>query len=721
MFLKRPNSGVAGILAAGLSLVLTGVATTALAKKPSDDVVISLIQLSDTHGTLVPHGCVINEPGGTERYSNDCGGVAKLKTLVNDIRADNPNNLLIGVGDTTHGSAEMMFTVGDAIMPALNAFGIDAYVPGNWEFGYGPAVFRGRFTGANSCALPANIRVMSDSFDGPCVTKATFPTLANNLYNGLGPLTGTPVLPAYMIFDVDGVKIAVIGITAAIVPQQASVFNIGLRFSQGIEELPGNIAAAQAEGADVIVVASELGLSQNVQIGRDFEEVDVVLSGHTHEVTLGALLASADEVVATTPGAALSGHENSMLAQGAAIVVEASEDAFLGRLDITVNSVGKVVDFAWEAIPADENVVPEPAMQALVNIAEDPFVDADASGTGSNGVVRHTFMPGGYCAPGGLPPIPQLGPIVPKCGDIRTRGLQLTEDLNTVVGTTDVLLHRHDVLEDVWNNFIADAVRSVADSVSNDIDLSMTNGFRFGIDILSSDEGASGNILLRDLYSHFPIGPAVAVAEFSGISIENGLEGVLGAVFDRNAYLQRGGWYLGLSNMTQKIDLDNRPFSSSGGRIVQTMIDGVPLDTSKRYKFASCFPHGDAVDRICRTNGGSNHQFYELTDIDNYNSALSLVAPLATEGLITLGQPVVIKQTAPDAFLHPVHALRRYLDSIGGNVNAVDYATGRIQTVDSTQPGNPPSAGPVSAVDATLIQPIQGAGPLLLPRSAPIQ
>ena len=711
---KHNFKGCRTLLSAALTIA--SISSPAFAAKPVKDVVVSLIQLSDTHGTLVSHGCVIAEPNGGERYSNDCGGVAKLKTLVNDIRDDNPNNLLIAIGDTTHGSAEVMFTVGDAIMPAMNAFDIDAFIPGNWEFGYGPAVFRGRFTGANRCALPANIRVMSDSFDGPCVTKATFPTLANNLYNGLGPATGTAVLPAYKVFDVEGVKIAVIGITAAIVPQQANVFNIGLRFSQGIEELPGNIAAAKAEGATIIVVASELGLSQNTQIGRDFEEVDVVLSGHTHEVTLGAILASADETVATTPGALLSGHEQSMLAKGAAIVVEASEDAFLGRLDITVNGSGKIVDFAWDAIPADENVAAEPAMQALVDAAEDPFVDTD--GAGPDGVERHTFMPGGFCAPGGLPPgIPASA----KCGDITKRGLQLTDDLNTVVGHTDVLLHRHDVLEDVWNNFIADAVRDVTNSVSGDVDLSMTNGFRFGIDMLSPDEGASGEILLRDLYSHFPIGPAVAVAEFSGVSIENGLEGVLGAVFDRNAYLQRGGWYLGLSNMSQKIDLDNRPFSTSGGRIVQTKIGGAPLDTSKRYKFASCFPHGDAVDRVCRTNGGTNHQFYELSDPDDYNSAIAVVAPLATEGLITIGQPVVIKQTAPDAFLHPVHALRRYLDSIGGTVNGVDYALGRIQTVDSTQPGNPPSAGPVSAVDSSLIQPIQGAGPILLPKSAPLQ
>jgi hypothetical protein len=202
------------------------------------------------------------------------------------------------------------------------------------------------------------------------------------------------------------------------------------------------------------------------------------------------------------------------------------------------------------------------------------------------------------------------------------------------------------------------------------------------------------------------------------MAIEKDLEGVLSAVFNRNPYLQRGGWYIGLSNMTQKIDLDNRPFSSSGGRIVETTIGGAPLDRSKRYVFASCFPHGDPLDRICRTNGGTGHKFFRLGHPDKYNSGLSLVEPKNDTSIIT---GATVKQIAPDRFLHPVHAMRRYLDSIGGTITAGPYAQGRIQTVDSTLPGNPTSAGPVSAVDATLIQPIQGAGPILLPKSAPIQ
>jgi hypothetical protein len=53
------------------------------------------------------------------------------------------------------------------------------------------------------------------------------------------------------------------------------------------------IDAAKMEGADIIIVQSELGLPQNVQIGHEFKDVDVILSAHSHELTLGAILADA--------------------------------------------------------------------------------------------------------------------------------------------------------------------------------------------------------------------------------------------------------------------------------------------------------------------------------------------------------------------------------------------------------------------------------------------
>ncbi len=137
---------------------------------------------------------------------------------------------------------------------------------------------------------------LSQPLPGLGVIKASFPAVAANLYNAAplpAALHGKPVLPAYQMLERNGTKIAVIGITASIVPQQADTFNITFRFTQGVEELPGLIEKVkEEEGAELIVVQSELGLSQNIKIAQSFKDIDVMYSAHTHEVTLGALLVS---------------------------------------------------------------------------------------------------------------------------------------------------------------------------------------------------------------------------------------------------------------------------------------------------------------------------------------------------------------------------------------------------------------------------------------------
>jgi hypothetical protein len=324
--------------------------------------------------------------------------------------------------------------------------------------------------------------------------------------------------------------------------------------------------------------------------------------------------------------------------------------------------------------------------------------------SGEDGKVsRHTFMPGGFG------------------GDPSLRGLQLIDGLETVVGYTDTLLLRHHVLEDTLNNFIADGILAVSDSVAdvrnvpgweNGVDISMANGFRFGNAVLPGQP-----ITLRDLYTWFPIAPAVNIADFSGQSIQNSLDVILNAVFNRNTFLQRGGWYLGMANMEQKIDLKNRPFSSSSGRIVETKIGGQPLDLGKRYVFASCYGHGNPLDDVCRTGGGANHKFFELADPDDYTSAISVVEPVNKTGVI-VGPNV--KQVAPDNFLHPVHALRRYLDGLPDNTvteAAFGAGLGRLVTVDSKNPGNLEQdpelqiGQPDNTPDPTFVQPPFGAGP----------
>ena len=52
---------------------------------------VTLIEMGDLHGTLVPHAAVLRDSNGDEHNATQAGGLAKLKKVVDDIRADNPD------------------------------------------------------------------------------------------------------------------------------------------------------------------------------------------------------------------------------------------------------------------------------------------------------------------------------------------------------------------------------------------------------------------------------------------------------------------------------------------------------------------------------------------------------------------------------------------------------------------------------------------------------
>jgi 2',3'-cyclic-nucleotide 2'-phosphodiesterase (5'-nucleotidase family) len=690
-----------------------------------DGTTITLIQLSDVHGHIAPHASILE--GG--QRDPDSGGLAKLATLIGDIRSDNPNNLLLMVGDTTHGSAEMLFTLGDSIMPALNALGIDVFAPGNWDFGWGPRVYRQRFAGDTNIELSPNNRTTLAWMDGQAgresqrcnqpggrlpyadchVTSAEFPTVAINLYDYdeqnravLGRLHDP-----YVIRDVAGVKVGVLGITSDSVPHQAQAFNIGLRFTMGYEELPGDIADATAEGAEVIVVLSELGLSKSVQMAREFPEIDVIFSAHSHERTPEAIVVEHGDGTVT-------------------LVTEAGEDDYLGRLDLTV--ADGVTDWQWELIAVDQTVAEDPDFKAMVDQARASFVSGPA-------FECHTFGPNSFA----------FG-----------TGHTLCEPLDVVVGHTEPTIERFNALEAIVNNANVDAILDFAQFVDPTLDdgnsLSTTNGFRFDVTILGSDDGFSGDITIGDLYAYYPMGAAVALAEFSGGRLVDHWEKVLANVFDPNPYRQRGGWFLGFTRNIHfdiqllRVDGDAQTTGdlpiNGGDRIRQVTIDDGsgpdPVDRSAVYTLASCYPHGNPVDEVCRTSGARHVRFIagpqassgptdpfgnRQLDMSGGPDSFIIVDPLANRRVYDPSrQPATIK-VAPDNFVHPIDTLRWYLaeGQTGANrITEASHGLGRVEVIGAS-PDDPRRGIPVSAHGGGgIVQPTQGAGSRWLARD-PLQ
>ena len=331
------------------------------------------------------------------------------------------------------------------------------------------------------------------------------------------------------------------------------------------------------------------------------------------------------------------------------------------------------------------------------------------------------------------------------------KGHTVCEPMDTVVGHTDVTIQRWHVLEDISNNAMTDAVLDMAlslgqyDSRGNALStantLSTTNGFRFDVVIFGDGEQlsdgtlASGDITLEDLYDYYPIGAATALAEYTGGRLKLHWEGILNNVFDPNPYRQRGGWFLGFThNMHFDVRLsDDFPQSiSAGKRITGVSIDGQKVDDSKIYTLASCYPHGNPVDEVCRTAGATNLRFIVANQescthpatfaggISNcqldMSGPLSVVPPVNSENIwdpvgFCNGDPACMTgplflKVAPDNFVHPVDALRRYLAT--HNITVADHGLGRVNAVDGIPVSREGGPG--------IVQPTQGAGPAWMER-----
>lgn len=681
---------------------------------------LTIIHISDVHGHMRSHDEDFPFSGNRE----NAGGVARLATGIKEIRerVGVENTLTFMVGDATHGGAEVLFTLGNAIMPVFNAFGIDAFVMGNWDFAYGTRVTRSRYVDSLKGTIPmsTNNQTTLSSTIPACngtasavdcnVIAANFPAIANNVYwfkeNAVGAARKPDLSPSNRVFQpwvirqANGVKVGYVGITSSRLPVQNPLFNLGLRFSKGYNELPKDIADARAAGADIIVLATELGLGDNIQIAKEIEGIDVILSGDTHE--------SIPEAIEI----------KNLFSDKKVIVVESGEDSFLGELKLRVRD-GKVRSFNFTLHEMTDEVAEDTSdffvsggIKSLVKEATKEFYSGPD-------FKCHTFGPGGF-----------------KFGE----GHILCTPLDEVAGYTEVKLERRDVIGDYMNNFIGDATLALGKRtgavITNDNAFAITNGFRFDIPVFAKgtpldgpDGGISdGAITVGEIYNFMPFTPAVSLVDFTGGLLRGRYEGFLEGVFDRHAFRHRGGWWMGFSdNMRFVIDLELSPTSvplqTIGGRILSMELNGKQVDPSKNYTVVSCYPNGEGIDRQCRTSGGRNMRFpCGAFDADVTSpSTVGLCEPLNTENIVDPARRPAVLQVAPNDFWVPAQVLREHLKTHDITMAAQGPQRKNTEAVPyngcpSAPPAEDKNCDGVPDAKFGEVQPAFGAGPSWLGR-----
>ncbi|MDM8534094.1 5'-nucleotidase C-terminal domain-containing protein [Clostridiaceae bacterium HSG29] len=252
--MKKSNVKISLLIV--LMLVLTTFFNVAIAD--SADTTITILQTADMHGRIYAHDYATDS-------SDSDAGLAKIETLIKVEKAKNPDALLIDCGDTVQDNSAELFNdlPVHPMIQALNEMGYDIWSLGNHEFNF------------EKSFLDRNIA----AFEGTVVSA--------NIYK-----TGTDerFVDGYKIFDVNGVKVAVIGMVPPNIPlweASAPSHFAGLEFKDVAEETEKVIGELEGK-YDVLVGAyhigpdGEHGYEGMEYLAENFPEFDVIFGGHAH-------------------------------------------------------------------------------------------------------------------------------------------------------------------------------------------------------------------------------------------------------------------------------------------------------------------------------------------------------------------------------------------------------------------------------------------------------
>ncbi|MBU4527079.1 MAG: bifunctional metallophosphatase/5'-nucleotidase [Hoeflea sp.] len=297
---------------------------------------LTLLQINDTHGYLDPHPELVWSHDGPQFPI--LGGFARIKSLFDIARAETEAVLAFDNGDTFHGTYAAVSTTGEGLVPLVNALGLTA-MTGHWDFAWGPAHVAQLADMLHHPFLAANCWRISDD---------------------------SRPFPASMMCRAGGLAVGVIGIAATILDKTMPAnFVTGLRFTDGIVETRTEAARLRADGADLVLVLSHLGYSQDLALAGLVDGIDVILSGHTHNRV---------EIPAKVNGALL--------------IQSGCHGSYVGRLDLEVEG-GAISGFHHRLIPVDASIAPDPEMQALVDRAMASTRPLQALVVGQTGIALH--------------------------------------------------------------------------------------------------------------------------------------------------------------------------------------------------------------------------------------------------------------------------------------------------------------------------------------------
>jgi 5'-nucleotidase / UDP-sugar diphosphatase len=252
---------------------------------PQDLVTISILHTTDLHGHILPTVDYDGRP--------DLGGLARCVTQIRRWRTENPNSILIDIGDVYQGTEFALSDRGRMMIDLFNLLRYDAWTIGNHEFDWGIEPFLRAVERSEMPVLAAN--TLLEGKPAGVFADARHPFAK---------------IQPFILKEVAGIRLAIVGLTTPGMPFWFMPrFIEGIEFQHPVEPVRRAIRQARAAGADAVILSGHMGLKEwpggddfanhVMSLTSEFPDAAVFIAGHTHQnissrLTNGVVLTQAD-------------------------------------------------------------------------------------------------------------------------------------------------------------------------------------------------------------------------------------------------------------------------------------------------------------------------------------------------------------------------------------------------------------------------------------------
>jgi 5'-nucleotidase len=334
-------------------------------------VAVPMLAINDFHGHLQSPGVFAANAGQPAR---PVGGADALAAMVAEARRRNPQTLVVSAGDLVGASPLISGLFHDeSTVEVMNRLGLDFNAVGNHEFDHGRDELLRLQHGGCHPSDPDNSCRGSDVGTPVPFEGAHFRFLAANV---LDRSSGRTLFAPYGIKEVDGVRIAFVGMTLKGTPRIVRPSGVaGLVFNDEADTVNALVPQLKAQGVQAIVVLLHQGGTQDGTLPFDIDGcagLDGPLDGGDASVHFRRLVARFDDAVDLV----ISGHThaayNCRLPNRAGRLVPVTSAGAFGRVVTEIalsvdRGAGRVVAVSAHNRLVDRPALPpQPAVQALV-------------------------------------------------------------------------------------------------------------------------------------------------------------------------------------------------------------------------------------------------------------------------------------------------------------------------------------------------------------------